>query len=324
MKNKKINDPPRVFLSHATEDKDRFVLEFAGSLRAMGLDVWLDHWEIRPGDSLVEKIFEEGIGGADAVILVISSWSVDKPWVRQELDASVVARIQRGTLLIPVVLDGCEPPVSLQATLYIRVDDLDELDEPVGKVVDSVFGYTAKPELGQPPSYIRELATAFTYLSKQDRIVLSGFAEQAFSKASSMADTDAVWRRLEKRGVPREVFLESLQALEERGYLREPGIAAEIQPFFFVTWNSLGEYFESVDPEYPEKTDRIAAAIINGERFIADVTLAQLLAVPKFEVIVILHQLENRGLLRLGETASGFLVESKKASLKRAVRDSTA
>ncbi len=49
---------PKVFLSHASEDKDRFVVGFARQLRENGVDVWLDQWEMKPGDSLVDKIFE--------------------------------------------------------------------------------------------------------------------------------------------------------------------------------------------------------------------------------------------------------------------------
>jgi len=52
---------PKVFLSHASEDKKRFVLEFAAKLRQQGIDAWLDKWEMSPGDSLIDKIFEEGI-----------------------------------------------------------------------------------------------------------------------------------------------------------------------------------------------------------------------------------------------------------------------
>jgi hypothetical protein len=52
---------PKIFLSHATEDKERFVVKFAEKLRTRGVDVWLDKWEILPGDSLVDKIFEEGL-----------------------------------------------------------------------------------------------------------------------------------------------------------------------------------------------------------------------------------------------------------------------
>src|SRR5712691_12860113 len=58
--------PPKVFLSHASEDKE-FVLDFASRLRRRGVDVWLDRWEILPGDSFVDKIFDEGLAQAKAV-----------------------------------------------------------------------------------------------------------------------------------------------------------------------------------------------------------------------------------------------------------------
>ncbi|MCQ9427586.1 toll/interleukin-1 receptor domain-containing protein, partial [Pseudomonas sp. LJDD11] len=59
--NARIDMSPKVFVSHASEDKDRFVLDFAKQLRANGIDAWLDKWEMLPGDSLVTKIFDEGI-----------------------------------------------------------------------------------------------------------------------------------------------------------------------------------------------------------------------------------------------------------------------
>src|SRR4051794_20083808 len=50
--------PPKVFVSHASEDKQRFVERFAARLRENGVDAWLDEWEMKPGDSLVDRIFE--------------------------------------------------------------------------------------------------------------------------------------------------------------------------------------------------------------------------------------------------------------------------
>ena len=52
---------PRPFISHAHADKERFVLEFARRLRSKGIDAWVDSWEMLPGDSLVDKIFNEGL-----------------------------------------------------------------------------------------------------------------------------------------------------------------------------------------------------------------------------------------------------------------------
>jgi hypothetical protein len=119
-------DVPKVFLSHASEDKERFVMDFARQLRENGVDVWLDQWEMKPGDSLVDKIFEEGLKEARAVIIVLSTTSVQKPWVREELNASVVNRISRGTKLIPVVIDECEVPESLRSTVWQKVDSLED------------------------------------------------------------------------------------------------------------------------------------------------------------------------------------------------------
>ncbi|HFT7679416.1 TPA: toll/interleukin-1 receptor domain-containing protein, partial [Citrobacter braakii] len=76
---------PKVFVSHASEDKDRFVMAFAERLRANGVDAWVDKWEIQVGDSLVRKIFSEGLAECSAIIVVLSNYSVNKPWVREEL-----------------------------------------------------------------------------------------------------------------------------------------------------------------------------------------------------------------------------------------------
>lgn len=95
------NVPPRVFISHASEDKERFVVPFAQGLRAEGVDAWVDQWEMLPGDSLVRKIFTEGLDKADAVVVVLSRVSITKAWVAEELDAAVVKRINDDSKLIP-------------------------------------------------------------------------------------------------------------------------------------------------------------------------------------------------------------------------------
>ena len=73
---------PTVFICHASEDKERFVLGFAKKLRSKGVNAWVDKWEILPGDSLPDKIFEEGIPNSEAMIVIVSEYSVNKPWVR--------------------------------------------------------------------------------------------------------------------------------------------------------------------------------------------------------------------------------------------------
>jgi hypothetical protein len=57
-----------VFLSHNHQDKD-VATPLAAQLRLVGADVWLDDWEIKPGDSIVGKV-NEALGFADTVILL--------------------------------------------------------------------------------------------------------------------------------------------------------------------------------------------------------------------------------------------------------------
>src|ERR671939_1221098 len=144
---------PKVFVSHASEDKERFVLGFATKLRAKGIDAWLDKWEILPGDSLIDKLFEEGVKNAQAVIVVVSKFSVNKPWVREELNAAMVRKINGMSKLIPVVIDDCQVPEALQTTVWERVKDLNSYNGELESIVSAIFEHREKPPIGAPPAY---------------------------------------------------------------------------------------------------------------------------------------------------------------------------
>jgi len=60
-----------VFISHASEDKDEVVRPLAQALRAEGLDVWYDEFELKIGDSLRRKI-DAGIAQSRFGIIVLS------------------------------------------------------------------------------------------------------------------------------------------------------------------------------------------------------------------------------------------------------------
>ncbi len=54
----KTEASPKAFISYATEDKARFVVPFATRIREQGVNAWVDQWEIKAGESLVDRIFE--------------------------------------------------------------------------------------------------------------------------------------------------------------------------------------------------------------------------------------------------------------------------
>lgn len=101
-----------LFVCHASEDKST-ALAFADFLRERGTDVWLDQWEIRVGDSIVQKI-NDALSEATHLAILLSSVSVTKPWVRRELSSALMRQLTDSSVsVLPLVLDDCAIPAIL-------------------------------------------------------------------------------------------------------------------------------------------------------------------------------------------------------------------
>jgi TIR domain len=146
-------DRPAVFLSHAGEDNDRFARGLAERLRDAGIDVWFDEWEILPGDSLVDKVFEEGLKSADAMVIVLSSNSIDKPWVREEINAGFVKRVEGKCKLIPVLIDDVTVPEALASTVWQGIANTEDFDQELDRIVRAIHDDRSRPEPGERAGY---------------------------------------------------------------------------------------------------------------------------------------------------------------------------
>ena len=71
-----------VFFSHSAKDK-AVVRSIAKRLRADGLRVWFDEWEIKPGDSIPSKI-EEGLERSRVLVLCMSANAFGSEWAQLE------------------------------------------------------------------------------------------------------------------------------------------------------------------------------------------------------------------------------------------------
>jgi hypothetical protein len=58
-------DSPRAFISYSHVDRP-MAESLATRLRGQGIDPWFAEWEIAPGDSLVQRIFEHGLKDANS------------------------------------------------------------------------------------------------------------------------------------------------------------------------------------------------------------------------------------------------------------------
>ncbi len=113
MSNLTTTSARRVFLSHSSRDK-AFVDRLALDLERVGVGVWYDKWEIRVGDSLLDKI-AEGIESNDFLAIVLSPSSVESEWVRREVNAALMRELdEKKVIVLPLLLEDCRIPTLLR------------------------------------------------------------------------------------------------------------------------------------------------------------------------------------------------------------------
>lgn len=106
-----------LFISHASEDKQNFVIPIVNELRRRGVRVWLDQDESMAGDSITHNI-DLGLQKARFGLAVLSPSYFRKQWTQAELEALLHHQIQEQQLhLIPVLLDIDEQELSQHSRL---------------------------------------------------------------------------------------------------------------------------------------------------------------------------------------------------------------
>jgi hypothetical protein len=73
------------FICHVTADKEAFVTPLATELQKFGVNVWLDEFILKVGDSLRQKI-DEGLSKSRYGVVVFSLAFFQKKWPQAELD----------------------------------------------------------------------------------------------------------------------------------------------------------------------------------------------------------------------------------------------
>ena len=90
-----------VFISHASEDKEHVVRPLAYALRAKGLKVWYDEFELKIGDSLRRKI-DKGLANSKFGIVVVSDSFINKGWTNYELDGIITKAVSGQQTILPI------------------------------------------------------------------------------------------------------------------------------------------------------------------------------------------------------------------------------
>jgi hypothetical protein len=128
-KNKKI------FLSYSWNDKEK-AIQIAEKLMANGVDVWLDEWSVKIGDSLVSRI-NEGVKNSSYMIILVSKNYLKSKWGNKELQSALIREAeQKKTFIIPVVIERIEftkMPTMLSDRIFL--DMTGDIDEAISKLV---------------------------------------------------------------------------------------------------------------------------------------------------------------------------------------------
>lgn len=258
---------PKVYLAHASEDKDR-VRPIAEYLMAHGVDVWFDEWEIDLGDSLRQKM-EEGLGAMTHFAVVLTETSITKPWVAKEIDVGLVSQVGGKSRFVPLVVDLDPAKLSpfLQAMLSLKLDSASEAD--LKGLVDRLHGVSRKPALGDAPQHVRTAPAGLEGWSRAAIAVGRHIVETSVNAMVSdpVVTFDDLAPLLDL--APDELRI-ALLDLKDGGFLREMNIRGHYapQPALFVDFD---EAFMSFSPKDDAKI--VANRMVTGDDRATDTKL---------------------------------------------------
>jgi hypothetical protein len=109
---------PQIFLSYASGDSG-VAQRIAEEIRRVGMGVWFSEWELRPGDSIADRI-EEGLSASDILLVLLSPRSVSSRWVEHELSTALSRELKsRAITIVPVLIEDCQIPLALADRVHL-------------------------------------------------------------------------------------------------------------------------------------------------------------------------------------------------------------
>ncbi|HXH93184.1 MAG TPA: TIR domain-containing protein [Thermoanaerobaculia bacterium] len=162
-----------VFVSHSSKDKS-IVRALAERLRADGLRVWLDDWEIRPGDSIPAKI-EEGLEHSRVLVLCMSANAFGSDWAQLEAGTFRFRDpLNKERRFIPLRLDDSPVKASLAQFLYVKWPPKDRMQEYANLL--EACRPPAKPKVADVEAVGEQLAEKSIQLDEERGILAYGFS----------------------------------------------------------------------------------------------------------------------------------------------------
>ncbi len=134
-----------VFISHASPDKDAFVVPLAEALHKKGVRVWLDQRAIGIGDSISMSI-NEGLAKSRFGIVVLSKAFFNRSWPQKELGALLAQESDGRNRIIPI-WHGVEFDDIMQYAPVLADRMAARSDEGIARIVDRLLRFLNRDKI---------------------------------------------------------------------------------------------------------------------------------------------------------------------------------
>jgi hypothetical protein len=157
----------KIFISYNHHDQARATRLALELEQQRDIDVFIDHWDMSAGESLLDRI-EKGIDESSFLIALLSPNSVESKWVRTELQyAFLREQHQQGMRIIPVVIEECKLPIHVAGRLHIDMRSASDWERSLQYLVNTIRGH--KPFSKVVSEYINSTSDNSPYQDKMKR-----------------------------------------------------------------------------------------------------------------------------------------------------------
>lgn len=317
---------PRVFISYSHEDKN-IAQEIANELTKNGIDPWYDAWEIKAGDSLIQKVFEEGLKDCAVFTILLSPTSVNSSWVKNELDVAMINRIRSVSKIVPVIIREAEIPVSLRALKRLYLSE--GIVNIVREIVDVAYDRSTKKPLIRPePERIKKMIKGKHGFSSETATIGATIARSINLSESSFQYFDGESLQAELGLKPQQIN-DAVDEMSVHGLVKvhkELGTGEFDFGFFELTYAfyyTFSEYFnESFNPDWDIKQ---VAATIASHNQVTGKQLSDELQFSPLRVNCAVDYLSDYGVIKtlktFGTAPYNFAEASATPATRRFIRD---
>jgi hypothetical protein len=205
---------PRAFLSYAGPDRP-VAQTIAEALQAKGVDTWWAGWSLEAGHSLRQEI-DKGLDACTHFIVLLTPQSIERPWVKEEMDAGLVLHVEGKCRFIALrhELPASDLPPLLRGKVSPSLDE--DFEGAIAQTINDIHGITKKPPLGAPPrsagfntqysGAANAVAKLFVQQSKDAVFGDPSIPIDAIASATHLTEDDVKDALHELRGMVRESF----------------------------------------------------------------------------------------------------------------------